>query len=78
MQMAGLSSGFEEQAVRGDAESGKFSVFYFRAGRLIAVDSLNRPGDHMAGRKLLAGELPLTAEQAADLSFDLKGAVAGD
>ena len=72
LQMTGLSNGFDEQVVRGDLESGKFSVCYFREGRLIAMDSLNRPGDHLAGRKLLAGSGAVTPEQAADLSFDLR------
>ncbi len=39
----------------GDRAQNRFSVFYFRAGRLIAIDSVNRPADHMRGRKLLAG-----------------------
>lgn len=72
MQIVGLSNGYDEQAVRGDLATGKFSVFYFRAGHLIAIDSINRPGDHLAGRKLLTGGRRLTAGQAADLSFDLK------
>ncbi len=72
LQMTGLSNGFDEQVVRGDLESGKFSVCYFREGRLIAMDSLNQPGDHLAGRKLLAGSGAVTPEQAADLSFDLR------
>ena len=75
LQMTGLSNGYDEQVVRGDLASGKFSVCYFRAGRLIAMDSMNRPGDHLAARKLLAAGAPLTAEQAADLSFDLKAAI---
>ena len=73
--MTGLSNGYDEQVVRGDLASGKFSVCYFRAGHLIAMDSMNRPGDHLAARKLLAAGAPLTAEQAADLSFDLKAAI---
>jgi 3-phenylpropionate/trans-cinnamate dioxygenase ferredoxin reductase subunit len=50
-------------------------VFYFRSGKFIAVDSINRPMDHMIGRKLLAGGVDLSAEQAADESFDLKALV---
>jgi 3-phenylpropionate/trans-cinnamate dioxygenase ferredoxin reductase subunit len=55
-------------------ESRKFSVFYFdSANRLAAVDSVNRPGDHMVARKMLAGRTAVTAEQAGDDSVDLKG-----
>jgi 3-phenylpropionate/trans-cinnamate dioxygenase ferredoxin reductase subunit len=39
---------------------------------LIAVDSINRPADHILARKLLAANAPVTPEQAADESFDLK------
>jgi 3-phenylpropionate/trans-cinnamate dioxygenase ferredoxin reductase subunit len=70
LQMAGLSGGADLVVLRGVAP--KFSAFYFQAGRLIAVDSINRPGDHILARKLLNSSPELTAEQAADESFDLK------
>jgi 3-phenylpropionate/trans-cinnamate dioxygenase ferredoxin reductase subunit len=47
-------------------------VFYYRDARLTAVDSINRPGDQMIGRRLIAGGFSPTPEQAADLAFDLK------
>ena len=75
MQTAGLSGGFDAEVVRGVVESGKFSVGYFREGRLIAMDSINQPADHITARKLLAAGGNLTLHQAADLTFDLKAAV---
>ena len=72
LQMAGLSGGADCEVMRGDPASKKFSVFYFKETRLIAVDSINRPADHIAGRKLLAASARLTRDQAADQSFDLK------
>lgn len=72
LQMAGLSGGADLEALRGEPASHKFSVFYFKNARLIAVDSINRPGEHLAARKLLAAGAILTPEQAADESFDLK------
>jgi 3-phenylpropionate/trans-cinnamate dioxygenase ferredoxin reductase subunit len=74
LQMVGISFGHDQQAVRGDPAGGRFSVFYFRDRRLIAIDSVNRPSDHMAGRKLLAAGTGLTPAQAADEGFDLKTA----
>lgn len=71
LQMAGLSDGADREVLRGDLESHKFSVFYFRNARLIAVDSINRPGEHLTARKLLAAGAALTPEQAADESSDL-------
>ena len=73
-QMAGLSGGYDRVVVRGGVEARKFTAFYFKEGKLIAADSVNRFGDHIAVRKLLSAGSGLTPEQAADESFDLKGA----
>jgi 3-phenylpropionate/trans-cinnamate dioxygenase ferredoxin reductase component len=76
LQMVGLSEGHDHAVMRGSPEEQKFSVFYFRQGALIGVDSINRPGDHMAGRQLIPGSTAFTPEQAADLNFDLARHVA--
>ena len=76
LQMAGLSQGYDEVVTRGEPDSRKFSAFYFRNGRLAAVDSVNRPGDHLAGRKLIGAGTKIAPEQAADLSVDLKALTA--
>lgn len=71
-QMAGLAAGYDQSVVRGSIENHKFSVFYFKQGQLLAVDSVNRLGDHLAARKMLAAEMALTPEQAGDEAVDLK------
>jgi 3-phenylpropionate/trans-cinnamate dioxygenase ferredoxin reductase subunit len=71
LQMAGLSAGHDRIVVRGAPTARKFSVFYFRGERLIAVDTVNRAPDHIAARKLLdAGKSP-TFAQAQDEGFAL-------
>jgi len=75
LQIAGLTAGADETAVRGEVAGMRFSVFLFRGGRLIGVESVNRPGDHMAARRLLSGAATLTPAEAADESFDLKALV---
>ena len=71
LQMAGLSGGAEQWAVRGDMAGASFSVYHFRADKLIAVDSVNAAKDHLQARKLLDAGISPTPEQAADLGFDL-------
>lgn len=71
LQMVGLPAGHDQVVVRGDVENEKFSVFYFREGRLCAVDSVNRPVDHMAARKIIGEGTVLTPDQAADENFRL-------
>jgi 3-phenylpropionate/trans-cinnamate dioxygenase ferredoxin reductase subunit len=75
LQMAGLPAGFDHVVTRGDPESRKFSVFYYRAGKLSAVDSINRPADHMLARKLIGAHATVSPDQAKDESFDLKTAL---
>ncbi len=72
LQMVGTSTGHTAHAIRGDVAARKFSAFYFRDGKLTGADSLNSPIDHMAARKLIAGGIPVTPEQAADPSIDLR------
>ncbi len=72
LQMAGISAGHDRVVIRGSPEARKFSVFYFKGERLIAIDSINRPVDHMMGRKLIAAGAPVTPELAADENADLK------
>ncbi|MFO1265412.1 MAG: FAD-dependent oxidoreductase [Steroidobacteraceae bacterium] len=73
LQMVGLSAGYDQVACRGDLERPAFSAYYFRAGRLIAVDSLSRISDHNAAKKLLDAGVSPTPEQVADAEFDLAG-----
>ena len=75
LQMVGISTGHDQQVLRGSPASGQFSVCYFHGGRLQAIDSVNRPGDHMTGRKLLTAGTALTPAQAADESIELKVAL---
>jgi 3-phenylpropionate/trans-cinnamate dioxygenase ferredoxin reductase component len=75
-QMVGLSAGHDRAVLRGSIENRKFSVFYFKQERLLAVDSVNRFGDHIAARKMLASGTMLTAEQAGDETVDLKKLIA--
>jgi 3-phenylpropionate/trans-cinnamate dioxygenase ferredoxin reductase subunit len=72
LQIAGITMEHNHTVVRGVPEDGSFSVFCFRDGQWLGVESVNRPADHMAARKLLTAKATLTPEQAADMSFDLK------
>ncbi|MBK7616792.1 MAG: FAD-dependent oxidoreductase [Burkholderiales bacterium] len=73
LQMAGLSAGADEWAVRGAMAGPAFSVYHFRAGQLIAVDSVNAAKDHLQARKLLDARVSPKLDQATDLGFDLGG-----
>ncbi|WP_410638121.1 NAD(P)/FAD-dependent oxidoreductase [Amycolatopsis sp. lyj-346] len=72
LQIAGLLSGADRTVVAGDRTEGKFSVLSFRDDVLIAVESVNRPADHIAARRLFTAEpKPAYADLEAS-AFDLK------
>jgi 3-phenylpropionate/trans-cinnamate dioxygenase ferredoxin reductase subunit len=76
LQIAGLTTGYDRVVVRGDRTQRSFSAFCYKAGRLVGIESINRAGDHMFGRRLFGMERSIEPEQAADTSFDLKAALA--
>ncbi|MEU4245947.1 FAD-dependent oxidoreductase [Amycolatopsis sp. NPDC026612] len=72
LQIAGLLAGADRTVVAGDPAEGKFSVLSFRDDVLIAVESVNRPADHIAARRLFTAEpKPAYADLEAS-AFDLK------
>jgi 3-phenylpropionate/trans-cinnamate dioxygenase ferredoxin reductase subunit len=72
LQMAGLSQSHDCCVLRGDPAERSFCAFYLRAGRLIAVDAVNRPGDFMLARRTLAQQPAVDAERLADLAVPLQ------
>ncbi len=72
LQIAGLSTGYDQVVTRGDMESGSFSILYFREGNLIAVDSMNTVKDHMAARKLIAQGIKVDPDEVANPDVTLK------
>lgn len=70
LQIAGLAVGADhhEEFAGGD---GKLTVLCFRRDELIGVETVNAPGDHMAARKLLASETPVTLDDARATGFDV-------
>jgi len=71
LQIAGLSTGHDKTVLRGDPAD-RFSVFLYRTGRLIAVESVNAPADHLAARRLIEKGITVPPELAKDPQTDLK------
>ena len=72
LQIAGLSHGVDQWVTRGGIEARALTAFGFLGDRLAVVETVNRAGDHMAARRLLAAGAPVTPAQAADASLDLR------
>lgn len=77
LQIAGLSTGYDDVVLRGQPETEQFSALYYRGEQLIAIDSVNAPRDYMAVRKILeaGGNVPRAA--ADDVAVQLKSFLPG-
>lgn len=66
LQMVGLTTGADNHVAVGETSENKFSIYHFAGERLMAIESVNRPADHMLGRKMLgAGFSPTKAAVTA-------------
>ena len=72
LQMTGLSFDTTDYVLRGDIQTGRFSVFHYAQDQLVAIDSVNQPVDHMIARKLLEAGISPTQQQVADINTNLK------
>lgn len=76
LQMAGLSEGYDDAVMRGNPAEQAFSVFYLKAGKLIAMDAINKPKDFMMAKKLITEGASPDSSQLADESIELKSFLA--
>ena len=74
LQIAGLSAGFDQTVLRGDPAAERFSVHYYRHGRLLAVHAVTSPRDYLAVRRALAAGQEIPPEAAADPETPLRPA----
>lgn len=65
LQIAGHTDGCDETRLSGNPESRSFSVLFFTEGTLRGVQSVNRPRDHAAARRVLARPGSITTRDAA-------------
>ena len=75
LQSVGLAQNAARHLLRGDPDSGSFSVLHLDAeDRLLALDSINTPRDFMQAKKLIAAAARLDPARARDPDTPLKDA----
>ena len=73
LQIAGLSQGYDEIITRGDPENSRsFAAFYLKAGKVIAVDAINKPQEFMATKKLITRQQDTDKVKLADAGTPIK------
>jgi 3-phenylpropionate/trans-cinnamate dioxygenase ferredoxin reductase subunit len=76
LQMAGISEGYDELAIRGSTAGSSFIAFYLREGRVIAADAINRPSEFMASKRLIGDRVKASAADLSDEAVSLKSLIA--
>lgn len=72
LQTVGLSAGYDEEVIRGDAGSGAFSVIYLQQGQVIALDCVNATKDYVQGRRLVEAGARIAREKLSDCTIALR------
>lgn len=72
LKMVGLSESFERLVLRGDPATDSFSAFYLKGDKVLAADTVNRPQDFIAAKRLVAEGIAVADAQLADDSRPLK------
>lgn len=78
LQIAGLSQGYDQIIIRGDIKTSRsVAVFYFKQGKFIAADCVNRAAEFMVARKALSSDLTLDLEKLSDENVAPKDLIVG-
>ena len=77
LQMAGLSSGYDECHIIGDINSAEFIACYGKDGQLIAVDSVNQSKQFMLFKKALGNGFQLEMSLIKDKNFQPESIFSG-
>ena len=69
LQTAGLSQGYDEVVLRGQATDKKFCLFYLKDKQLIALDAINSPQDFMKAKMLIPNKIKLDKAKIEDVTL---------
>ncbi len=72
LQTVGLSTGHDQEVLRGDPATRSFSVIYLKKGRVVALDCVNATKDYVQGKALVLGGAVVAPERLADTATPLK------
>ena len=77
LQMAGLSSGYDESVILGDVSTSEFIACYGKNGYLIAVDSVNQPKPFMLFKRALSNGFKLEMSLIKNKDFQPESIFSG-
>ena len=72
LRIAGVATGYENYVIRGNISEEKFSVFYLKEERLIAIETINDNKSFSVGKKLIKNQTSIPLDVLKDQNSDLK------
>jgi len=72
LQIAGLSTGYDDVIIRGNPADRSFACLYLKDGMLIATDAVNSPKEFVQSKALIASGTQMNRNQLADTDVQLK------
>jgi 3-phenylpropionate/trans-cinnamate dioxygenase ferredoxin reductase subunit len=76
LEVAGWAGGAEPGVLLGDPAASSFTELRFDRGTLVGAESVNRPADHVAVRRILASGTSVQRSDLAAAAVDLAGLAA--
>lgn len=72
LQIAGLSTNYDNFVTRESGAADKFAIFYFKDDILIAADAINSPAEFMVAKRLISAQAKVSPAWLADSGHSLK------
>ena len=72
LQIAGLSTGYDDVVIRGNPADRSFACLYLKDGKLIATDAVNSPKEFVQSKALIAARTVVDRDKLADTEVQLK------
>ncbi|MBL8546455.1 MAG: oxidoreductase [Hyphomonadaceae bacterium] len=76
LQIAGLFQGYDQIVMRGDPSERTFACFYYKGGRIIAVDAVNKPAEFLGAKMLIQTGRTIAPDLIRDTAQPMKELVA--
>ena len=71
LQIVGIIQPYFERLLRGNPDSGSFTVLHLKDDRLQALEAVNRPMDFTLGKRLIGEQLTVERENLLDEDMPL-------
>ena len=72
LQIAGLFAGYDQIVLRGNMAERSFALFYLKAGKLLAVDAVNRAPEYMGAKRMIEAGVSVAPAALSDMSKPFK------